>query len=169
LKAGIGLYRALQTVAAADYGAASEELAQTIAEIEEGTDAKDALKHLALRTQSKPLRSALIHIVRAMKTGGNLSEIMNEIAEDVGFELRNKIRDFSERMNFYGVIYIFVAIVAPVAVGVIGAVVNARLGSSNALSSIPLDSTTIPIFYLLIMPLLLFYLVMLVVISQPKL
>src|SRR3989338_6816103 len=59
LSAGIGLYRTLQTVAAADYGVLSEEFSRTITEIEEGTDTKLALRHLSVRTQSKALRNAL--------------------------------------------------------------------------------------------------------------
>jgi len=127
LKAGIGLYKTLQTIATSDYGILSEEFARTINEVEEGTDTKEALRHFALRTQSKALRSALFHIVRALKTGGNLSSIMNTIAEDVSFDMRVKIRDFSERMNFFGVIYIFIAIVLPVFVAIIGSVTNAPI------------------------------------------
>ncbi|MCK4884204.1 MAG: type II secretion system F family protein, partial [Candidatus Diapherotrites archaeon] len=131
LKAGIGLYKTIQTIATSDYGVLSEEFSRTINEIEEGTDTKDALRHFALRTQSKALRSALFHIIRAMKTGGNLSEIMNTIAEDVSFDMRMKIRDFAEKMNFFGVIYIFIAIVGPVFVAIIGSVTNAPISVAN--------------------------------------
>ena len=67
----------------ADYGELSEEFSRTINEIEEGTDTKLALRHMALRTQSKALRNSLIHVIRALRTGGNLSVIMNDIADDV--------------------------------------------------------------------------------------
>ncbi len=131
LKSGIGLYKTIQTIATSDYGVLSEEFARTISEIEEGVDTKDALRHFALRTQSKGLRNALFHIIRAMKTGGNLSEIMNTIAEDVGFDMRMKIRDFAEKMNFFGVIYIFMAIVGPVFITILGAVTNAPISVAN--------------------------------------
>lgn len=169
LRAGIGLYRTLQTIAAADYGVLSEELAQTITEIEEGTDAKDALRHLALRTQSRPLKGAIMHIIRALKTGGNLSEIMNTIAEDVSFEMRLRIRDFAEKMNFFGVIFIFAAIVVPVFVGILGSIVNAPLGMESFLQSLPLTPFTIILFYGIGMPLLLIYLIVYLVMTQPKL
>tara|TARA_Y100000310_G_scaffold338782_1_gene429436 strand:+ start:1321 stop:2454 length:1134 start_codon:yes stop_codon:yes gene_type:complete len=164
LKAGIGLYKTLQTIATSDYGVLSEEFSRTINEIEEGTDTKDALRHFALRTQSKALRSALFHIIRALKTGGNLSEIMNTIAEDVSFDMRVKIRDFAEKMNFFGVIYIFIAIVAPVFVAIIGSVTNAPI----SVGTVALSPLAIAGIYLLGMPFILGFLIFYLKISQPR-
>jgi flagellar protein FlaJ len=166
LKAGIGLYRTLQAVATSDYGVLSQEFSRTISEIEEGTDTKDALRHFALRTQSKNMRSALLHIIRAIKTGGNLSDTMGKVAEDVSFELRMKVRDFAEKMNFFGVIFIFGAIVAPVFIAVLGSIVNAPLGLS--LGSLPLTPVNILIIYLVAMPLALVFLIFYLKMIQPK-
>ena len=166
LKAGIGLYRTLQTIATSDYGVLSEEFSRTINEIEEGTDTKDALRHFALRTQSKSMRSALVHIIRAIKTGGNLSDTMGRIAEDVSFDLRMKVRDFSEKMNFFGVIFIFGAIVLPVFVAILGAIVNAPLGLS--IGSLPLTPINILVIYLVGMPLALLFIIVYLKMIQPK-
>lgn len=164
LKAGIGLYKTIQTIAVADYGVLSEEFARTVTEIEEGTDAKDALTHFALRTQSKALRNAMLHVVRALKTGGNLSDIMNTIAEDVSFDLRVRVRDYAEKMNFFGVIYIFIAIVAPVFLAIIGAVLNAPV----SIGSVSVPPLLITIIYLIIMPAILGLLVIYLKMSEPK-
>ncbi len=164
LKAGIGLYKTIQTIAVSDYGILSEEFARTVSEIEEGTDAKDALRHFALRTQSKSLRNALLHVVRAMKTGGNLSDIMNTIAEEVSFDMRIKVRDYAEQMNFFGVIYIFIGIVMPVFIAVIGSVVNAPISIGNV--SVP--PIMIALVYLLGMPLILGLLIVYLKMSQPR-
>ncbi|MCR4335722.1 MAG: type II secretion system F family protein [archaeon] len=164
LKAGIGLYKTLQTIATSDYGILSEEFSRTISEIEEGTDTKDALRHFALRTQSKALRSALFHIIRALKTGGNLSEIMNTIAEDVSFDMRVKIRDFAEKMNFFGVIYIFIAIVAPVFVAIIGAVTNAPI----AIGSFAIHPLAVAGYLIVIQSFILGFLIFYLKISQPR-
>jgi flagellar protein FlaJ len=165
LRSGIGLYRTIQAVAVADYGVLSEEFAKTINEVEEGTETKEALSHLASRTQSKALRNVIIHIIRALKTGGNLSEIMNSIAQDVSFELREKIRDFAERMNFFGVIFIFGGIVVPVMIAVLGSIKNSPLPIPL---NIPLDPTNLMIFYLVLMPLMLAFLVFYIRTAQPK-
>jgi len=170
LRAGIGLYRTIQAIATSGYGTLSEEFARVISEIEEGTDTKLALRHLALRTQSKALRNALMHVIRALKTGGNLSKIMNDIAEDVSFELRMKIRDFAEKMNFFGVIFIFGAIVLPVMIAILGGIRNTPLsiGTGGAFASLPLGPMEIAIIYLVLMPLVLSWLLMYIFISQPR-
>lgn len=163
LKAGIGLYKTLQTIAVADYGMLSEEFARAITEIEEGTDTKDALRNLALRTQSRALRMALMHVIRSLKTGGNLSKIMDDIAEDVSFELRMRIRDFSEKMNFFGVLFIIGAIVVPVFIAILGSIANTPI-------PIPLDMPPriIMLFFVLIMPMVLIFLTFYLKTSQPK-
>jgi flagellar protein FlaJ len=162
LRSGIGLYKTLQAIAMADYGILSEEFSRTITEIEEGTDTKDALRHFALRTKSKALRNALLQIIRALKTGGNLSGVMNQIAEDVSFELGMKIRDFGEKMNFFGVTFIVFGIVLPVFITIFGAIFN------TPLSPFTLNPLLVLLFYILIMPFILLLLVVYLKIIEPK-
>lgn len=160
LRAGIGLYKTLETIASSDYGILSAEFARTINEIEEGTDTQEALRHFALRSQSKALRNALLHIIRALKTGGALSQVMNEIAEDVSFNLQLSIRDFAEKMNFFGVIFIFGAIVVPVFIAIIGTILNAPIGIPVTSISFPpqLVLVTLAVIYPFILGILVFYL-----------
>ncbi|MFH1588661.1 MAG: type II secretion system F family protein [Candidatus Diapherotrites archaeon] len=164
LKSGIGLFKTIQAIAQSDYGVLSEEFARTINEIEEGTDTKDALQNFSVRTQSAALKNALLHVNRALKTGGNLSKVMNSIAEDVSFELRMKVRDFSEKINFFGVIYIVAGIVMPVMVAILGGIVNAPLG----IKTFDMPPNVILLFYAVIMPALLFFLVFYLKMNQPK-
>jgi len=133
LQAGIGLYKVLQSVAANDYGVLSEEMNRTILEIENGTDTKTALRHAALRSQSKNYNIALFHIVRTLNTGGNLANTINGIADSVSFDLLESAKTFGEKMNFFGIIFIFMAIVLPVFAAILGAIANAPLGQDGAL------------------------------------
>ncbi|MFA6268800.1 MAG: type II secretion system F family protein [archaeon] len=170
LRAGIGLYKTIQAVTAANYGLLSEEFARTIAEVEEGTDTSIALKHMALRTQSRALRSALNHIIRAMRIGGNLSNIISEIAEEVSEEMKNKINTFSQKMNFFSVIFIFACIVLPVAIMILGAIRNSPLGgtSTDLFKAVPLTPSILLIFYLIIMPIIFIGMNAMVYITEPK-
>lgn len=165
LRAGIGLYKTLQTIAVADYGVLSEEFAKTINEVEEGTDTRDALKHFAMRTESHALKDSLLHIIRALKTGGNLSEVMTSIAEDVSFEMRMKLREFAEKMNFFGVIFIVGAIVFPVMVAILSGITNAPIQASFMAGINPL---MVLVFYIIVMPMMLILLVAYLKMSQPK-
>jgi len=168
LKSGLGLYRTIQTIALADYGELSEEFSRTINEIEEGTDTKLALRHLALRTQSKALRNSLIHVIRALRTGGNLSIIMNDIADDVSFSLRMKIKDFGQKMNFFATIFIYMAIVIPVFISILGGIKITPIQSGSVFQSLPLGIPVLAVFFLIFMPMLLAYLVFFISLSQPK-
>ncbi|MBU0636555.1 type II secretion system F family protein [Candidatus Micrarchaeota archaeon] len=165
LKAGIGLYRTIQIIASADYGSLSEEFARTITEIEEGTEAKDALRNMAMRVQSKGLRNAVMHVVRAMKTGGNLSDVMNEIAEDISVEQRNEIREFAEKMNFFGVLFIFAGIVLPSLIVTLGGIRAAPLPLQI---EIPVTPTTLAIMFFAIMPIILGILLLYLKAIQPR-
>lgn len=169
LKSGVGLFRTLQSIASADYGVLSEEFSRTINEIEEGTETRLALKHFALRTQSQALANALTHMIRALKTGGNLSSVMMEIAQDTSFELRAKMREFAEKMNFFGVIFIIGAIVGPVFVSILAGIRNAPLGQAGGFfSSLPLGIFEVSLFYLVVMPAMLIMLIFFLLASQPK-
>jgi len=170
LKAGIGLYKAIQALASADYGLLSEEFARTINEIEEGVDTSVALKHMALRTQSRPLKTALMHIIRAMRIGGNLSNIMNEIADEVSDDLKNRINTFAQQMNFFAVIFIFIGIVLPVAIMILGAIRNSPLGISgqSLFQAVPLTPQIMLLFYLVVMPILFILMNVMVYMAQPK-
>lgn len=169
IRAGIGLFRTIQAIASSDYGALSDEFARVITEVEEGVDTQEALKYLALRTQSKALRSALIHIVRALKTGGNLSESMNQIAEDVSFSLRISVGEFGQRMNFFGVIFIFAAIVMPVMVTILGGIRNSPIKAyMPSFEMLPLTIPIMATIYLVIMPFILGIFLFYIKSAQPK-
>jgi len=167
LKSGIGLFRAIQIIASEDYGPVSEEFNKMVIEIEEGLDVKDALRNLSIRTQSKPLSMAANHMIRALKTGGNLSDAMNQIAENVSFELRNKMREFTQKLNFFGVIFIFVGIVLPVLVGILGSIKVTPL-QAQALQMLPLNVLTLTLFFVVLMPLILSFFLAYVLVTQPK-
>jgi len=169
LKAGIGLYKTVQTIAVNDYGKLSEEFARAINEVEEGSDTRIALKHLALRTQSKPLKKTINHILRAMRIGGNLSETMNDIAEDVSENIKNKIIIFSQNMNFFAVIFIFVGIVLPVAVMILGAIRNSPIAATGQelFKNIPLTPEVLFFFFLVIMPAIFAMMIFMVYSTQP--
>jgi pilus assembly protein TadC len=170
LKAGIGLYKTIQAIASNDYGVLSEEFARTINEIEEGADTGVALKHLALRTQSRPLKTAVNHILRAMRVGGNLSDVMSNIAKDVSDELKNKIRTFAQKMNFFSVIFIFLGIVLPVAIMILGAIRNSPIAATgqDLFRTIPLTPQMLTIFFLIVMPVMYGLMILMVAMTQPK-
>ncbi|MFH0836454.1 MAG: type II secretion system F family protein [Candidatus Micrarchaeota archaeon] len=137
IKAGVSFYRALSSVAKSDYGILSDEFNAVLSDLDKGLSTEEALLRLSNRTVSRGLKKTVMQIVRSFKSGGSLSEIISDIADDVSFETRMSIRDFTERLNFINIIYIMVAVVAPVAVTILSAIMQ-----------IPLFAGTFPAFFI---------------------
>ena len=122
IKAGVSFHRALSSVTASDYGDLSLELKKTLKELERGSSTEEALLSLAKRTRSTGLKKAIIQIIRALKTGGNLSMVINDIADDSSFEYQMRLRDFVEKLNIVNVVFTMIACVGPVTITIISAV-----------------------------------------------
>ena len=122
--AGMSFQKALSSVASADYGVLSTELQATLARMDSGMSTEDALLDLSERTYSQGLKQTTIQIVRSLRTGGKISEIISTIAEDVAFETRMKVRDFTESLNLVSIVYIMVSVVAPVVTTIMTAILQ---------------------------------------------
>jgi flagellar protein FlaJ len=118
----------MESIASSDYGALSDGFRTVLFNIEKGVPTEDALDLWGERTRSEGLRRMVSHLVRAMKTGGNLSDIMITIAEDVSFERRMKIADFAEKLNLMSLFLMMVAVILPVLITIL-----AVIGSSPSI------------------------------------
>ena len=169
LQAGIGLYKVLESIAKNDYGVLSEEISRTVMEIENGTDTKTALRHASLRSQSKSFNIALFHIIRTLNTGGNLASTIDGVADTVSFDLLEAQKTFGEKMNFFGIIFIFVAIVLPVFASILGAIANAPLGQDGSLF-LPgvMTPSTIKLIFLVGLPIIFVFLIYYIKMIEPK-
>jgi len=133
MKAGVSFQKAMASVANSNYGALSVEFNRALTDMNSGKPTERSLIDLTERTKSKGLRQAILQIVRSLKTGGAMSDIIAAIASDVAFETRMKIRDFTEQLNIISVVFTMVAIVAPVVITILSAITQLPLlgGSLN--------------------------------------
>ncbi len=131
IKAGVSFHRGLKSVADTDYGVLSEEFNRVLADMANGMSTEDALASLHRRTHSKGLRKALTQIMRAFRSGGSLAQIISDIADDVSFETRMSIRDFTEKLNFINILYIMVGVVAPVGIAILSAIMQIPMFSAG--------------------------------------
>ena len=125
VKAGIGIHKTMESIVEAGYGELSVEFERTLRDIDKGMSTEDALMAMSERAPSDNFSKSIMHMVRTLKTGGNLSEIISTIANEVAFELRMKMRDFVERLNLIGLFYMMIGIVAPVFVAILAGILNA--------------------------------------------
>ncbi|GEM_PF-1434558 len=131
IRSGVSFQRAMLSVAQADYGELSKEIRITLNDMDRGRPADEALLDLHDRTRSHGLRQAIMQIIRTLKSGGALADIISSIADDVSFETRMRVRDFTEQLNLINVVFIMVAVVAPVVLTIFVSVMQLPLLGSG--------------------------------------
>lgn len=114
LKAGRGLHDALITIRNANYGSLSREFYRVLEEVKFGKSTEDALLEMSRRVKSEGLSRAVHQIVGTLRVGGNLAGSLEIIAKDISFDMQIKLKEFSQKLNSFILIYTFIAILAPV-------------------------------------------------------
>lgn len=114
LKSGKGLHDCLVTVKNAGYGSLSKELNRTLEEIKFGKTTEASLLEMSHRVKSEGLTRAIHQIIGTLRVGGNLSRSLEIIAKDISFDMQIKLKEYSQKLNSFIMIYTFVAILAPV-------------------------------------------------------
>ena len=114
LKAGRGLHDSLITIRNADYGSLSREFNRVLEEIKFGKSTEDSLMEMSHRVKSEGLSRAIHQIVGTLRVGGNLANSLEIIAKDISFDMQIKLKEYSQKLNSFILIYTFIAILAPV-------------------------------------------------------
>lgn len=114
LKSGKGLHDSLVTIKDADYGTFSMELNRVLEEVKYGKSTEDALLEMSKRTKSEGLTRAVQQIIGTLRVGGNLAYSLEIIAKDISFDMQIKLKEYSQKLNSFILIYTFIAILAPV-------------------------------------------------------
>jgi flagellar protein FlaJ len=114
LKSGKGLHDTLVTISKSDYGSFSYEIKRVLEEIKFGESSETALLNMSKRVNSKGLSRAIEQIIGTLKVGGNLSNNLNIIAEDITFDIQIQLKEYSQKLNGFILIYTFIAILGPV-------------------------------------------------------
>lgn len=114
LKSGKGLHDTLITIKDANYGTFSKEINRVLEEVKFGKSTEDSLLEMSQRIKSEGLTRAIQQIVGTLRVGGNLANSLEIIAKDISFEMQIKLKEYSQRLNSFILIYTFIAILAPV-------------------------------------------------------
>lgn len=114
LKSGKGLHDSLITIRDANYGTFSRELNRVLKEVKYGKSTEDALLEMSKRSKSEGLTRAVQQIIGTLRVGGNLAYSLEIIAKDISFDMQIKLKEYSQKLNSFILIYTFLAILAPV-------------------------------------------------------
>lgn len=161
LSSGIGLPETITSVSKANYGALSEEFGRVIGDMHAGISMEEALSAMDKRVESEALRRAVKQVQRTIRLGGDLARTLGILADETAFELRMKLRDYTQSLNMMSMLYMFAAAVIP-ALLVIMMMVSGMMGGAG------FTTDTAVILYLLFLPFLLFYFVMMIKRREPR-
>jgi flagellar protein FlaJ len=114
LKSGKGLHDSLRTIKNSNYGSLSDEFNRVLEEIKFGKTTEDSVIEMAHRVKSDGLSRAIHQIISTLRVGGNLSNSLNIIAKDITFDMHIKLKEYSQKLNSFILIYTFIAILTPV-------------------------------------------------------
>ncbi|MFH1821935.1 MAG: type II secretion system F family protein [Methanobacteriota archaeon] len=162
LSSGIGLPETITSVSRAKYGALSEEFTKVVRDMHAGMGFEEALSAMENRVDSEPLRRATRQIQRTLRTGGDLARTLNVMAEETAFELRMKLRDYTQSLNMFTMIYMFASAVIPAMLMV---VINISAGRGQG----ALSPQAAGVIYLVLLPFMLIYFVMMIKRFEPRL
>jgi len=113
VNSGIPLFDSLKNVSTGGYGKVSEDFGTVVKEVEMGIPEKEALKLLAIRSESEHMKRAVWQIINSMESGGSLSTSLPSIVDDLEHSLYRSIRSYSSSLNFLMLIYLLIAAAIP--------------------------------------------------------
>ncbi len=113
LGSGVGIAETLLSVANSEYGVISEEFKLLIRDMHSGASFEEALTRFEEKMKSENVSRVIKQILRAVKFGGNLVEILYKLADDYSFEYRMKLVDYVQKVNGLAFVYMFISVVLP--------------------------------------------------------
>lgn len=113
LKSGKGLHDSMVTIKNANYGSLSYEFNRVLEEVKFGKSTEDSLLEMSHRVKSDGLTRAIHQIISTLRVGGNLSGSLDVIAQDISFDMQIKLKEYSQKLNSFILIYTFIAILTP--------------------------------------------------------
>lgn len=114
LKSGKGLHDTLITIRDGNYGSFSKEINRVLEEVKFGKSTEDSLLEMSKRIKSEGLTRAIQQIVGTLRVGGNVAYSLEIIAQDISFEMQIKLKEYSQKLNSFILIYTFIGILGPV-------------------------------------------------------
>lgn len=162
LSAGVGIVEALLSVAKADYGPISEEFELVIRDMRTGSSFEEAMTKFEEKMASENVSRVVKQILRAVKFGGNLADVLYKLAEDFSFEYRMKLVEYVQKVNGVSFIYMFMTIVMPTmfVIGILAASVMAK--------TLVLTVPAMAVILLLAFPLMSFIIINMIRSAEPR-
>ncbi|MCQ2972595.1 MAG: type II secretion system F family protein [archaeon] len=116
---------------------------------------------MSKKVNSEGLTRATRQIIGTLRVGGNLASNLNIIAEDISFDMQIKLKEYSQKLNGFILIYTFLAILLPV-------VLLIMLMAASTVMGEVIPSNILFILYILLFPMVVIFMGVLIKNLEPR-
>ena len=151
ISSGVNLVKAIEISAKRkEFGKLSKDIAFLNYLMKDlGYDAISAIMILARKTPSQRFKEFLYELISVIRSGGDIKEVVKEVAREALADYELKLKSFIERSNFLLTIYTFVFIAFPLTLLIIAFLFSVATGNASILSSLlPFFLGFIPLAYI---------------------
>ncbi len=160
LRAGIGLYDSMKSIADSNYGALSEEFQITLNEIQYGSNYVNSFENFSKRNNIYSIEKFVSQIIRTLNNGGNLADTLNSLADENSYNMKIKYKEYSEKLNAIMLLYMFIAVLFPVILFIM------IIAATTVMGSI-IKPELLLILYLFFFPLIIVFMIILIKRLEP--
>ena len=113
LNSGVPLFDILVSISKGEYGQISKEFSKVVKEINAGRPQIESLEDMAAINPSLFFRRAVWQIVNGMKSGADMSNVVNEIINSLSEEQVLQIQKYGSQLNPLAMFYMLAVVIAP--------------------------------------------------------
>jgi len=110
---GVPLFNILVNISKGNYGEVSKEFGKAIKEMNAGKPQLEALEDIATKNPSLFFRRAIWQIINGMKSGADISNVMEEVIRLLSEEQVIQIQNYGSQLNPLAMFYMLIAVIIP--------------------------------------------------------
>jgi len=113
IDSGLSLYQAIAHVAEGGYGEISEIFTEGVKKMEIGVSQADALRAMVVDNPSFYFRRAIWHISTALTAGGDISQVLKDIINNLVNDQSNQIALYGSKLRPLAMMYMLIVLIIP--------------------------------------------------------
>ncbi len=113
IQSGVSIFNAIASVANSNYGNTSKEFKKIVSEVNSGKSLEDALEEASVNNPSPFFRRVIWQIVNGIKSGSNVSSVMESTVDYLANEQKIAIRRYGSQLNPLTLMFMMFAVIIP--------------------------------------------------------
>jgi len=113
MRSGVPLFESFISLSQGGYSSLSDEFRELVKKVQTGSNIQDELDRVALQNPSPHLRRSLWQISNGIKSGSDMSTVLNSIIGNITKEQALALRRYGSQLNPLTLVYMMVAVIIP--------------------------------------------------------